>query len=247
MILSRNHRGRGIALLVACLWGAVVSWPARAEVVGIAVFVNRLVTAYPPSGEHSRELKVKEPIERGLKLTLTGETAALRIALTRAFGCRGVNVMDQRVFSVSAVLDVLGNGDATVGKDTDRCRPELDLRNLRTGKIRLAVLPGSERPTEIKSPHATVTVSGTRLRMLIDPTVGTFVAVDEGEVTVQADAGGAPVQVKAGNWVLVPPGALPTRPAPLPPRDVNEDPQDPPLCCGLTDRPKPPADFGGLR
>src|SRR5436305_15048811 len=119
MILSTNHRGRGIALLVAGLWGAVIPGPVLAEVVGIAVSVNRVVTAYPPSGEHSRELEPKESIERGLKVTLTGKNAALRIALTRAFGCQRVNVMDQRVFSVSAVLDLLGNGDAAVGKNTD--------------------------------------------------------------------------------------------------------------------------------
>jgi hypothetical protein len=65
--------------------------------------------------------------------------------------------------------------------------------------------------------------------------------VDEGAVEVQAKAGGEPVQVEAGHWVLVPPGGLPTRPAPLPPGE-DEILEDPPLlgCCPGTEPPKPP-------
>ncbi len=73
------------------------------------------------------------------------------------------------------------------------------------------------------TPDSVTKVKGTYARFLVDPFVGTFVGVDEGVVSVQANAGGDPVEVAAGHWVLVPPGGLPTRPAPLQALEESED------------------------
>ena len=74
------------------------------------------------------------------------------------------------------------------------------------------------------TPDAVSGVKGTYARFLVDPIIGTFVGVDEGAVRVQAKVGGEAVEVEAGQWVLVPPGGLPTRPAPLQRLEESDDP-----------------------
>ena len=218
--------------------------PAAAEEVGIAITVRPQVRAYPLSGAPPWDLQEKEPIERGMRVKLVDQppkAAFLKIGLTRAFGCQKINMEGQQGLAISSVLNLLGRSDAEVGNAADPCNPKLQLH---VGRLRMAMLPGGERPIQIETPDATATVTGTYLRMLVDPAVGTFVAVDEGAVSVQAKAGGSAVVVKAGNWVLVPPGGLATRPAPLPPGDDDEILQDPPLlgCCDQTEPHKPPTD-----
>jgi hypothetical protein len=50
------------------------------------------------------------------------------------------------------------------------------------------------------------------------------VRVVEGAVWVQAKAGGERVELEAGQWVLVPRGGLPTRPAPFQRLEELNDP-----------------------
>jgi hypothetical protein len=237
MPISSIHR-KAILLLVLCfLAGGRPSPAVGGEEVGIAQIVRPQVKAYPLSGEAPRDLHAKEAVERGMKLKLD-EKAFLRVAFTRKFGCQEVTAEGKQGLSISSVLTVLRTSDIDVAADP--CKdPNL---HLNLGRIRLAVLPGGEKPIHIETPNAKTIVNGTSLRMLVDPAVGTFVAVDEGSVTVQAKVGGPPVEVKAGNWVVVPPGGLPTRPAPLPPDDDDEILQDPPLlgCCTQVEPPKPP-------
>jgi len=67
--------------------------------------------------------------------------------------------------------------------------------------------------------------------------------VDEGVVTVQAKAGGAPVSVEAGYWVVVPPGGLATQPQLGGPGSHPAgwgDLEDPPLLDGLDISTEPP-------
>lgn len=238
MPISPIHR-RVVVLLALCfLIGGRPCPAAGGEEVGIALIVRPQVRAYPLSGEASRDLQEKEPIERGMKLKLD-EKAFLRVAFTRKFGCQEVTAEGKQGLSISSVLTVLRTSDVDVGDPADPCNPKLKVHR---GRVRLAALPGGEKPIQIETPDATATVKGTSLRVLVDPVAGTFVAVDEGTVSVQAKAGGKPVEVTAGNWVLVPPGGLPTRPAPLPPGDDDEILQDPPLlgCCTQVEPPKPP-------
>ena len=235
MPLSPSRRRRIALLGIAFLIGTSPR-PAAAEEVGIALIVRPQVTAYPLSGAPPRDLQEKEPVERGMKVKLIDENAFLRIAFTPQFGCQQVTAKGDQRLSISSVLTVLRKSDVDVGNPGD-CNPKL---HLHLGRARLAVLPGGEKPIQIETPDATAVVRGTYLRVLVDPAVGTFVAVDEGVVTVQAKAGGKPVEVTAGNWVLVPPGGLPTRPTALPPGDDDRILQDPPLlgCCTRVEPPK---------
>jgi hypothetical protein len=236
MTISSTHR-KVIALLALCFLAGSPCPAAGGEEVGIALIVRPQVRAYPLSGEAPRDLQEKEAVERGMKLKLD-EKAFLRVAFTRQFGCQQVTAEGKQGLSLSSVLTVLRTSDVDVG-DPAGCNPKLKVHR---GRVRLAALPGGEKPIEIETPEAMVTDKGTYLRVLVDPAVGTFVAVDEGTVSVQAQVGGKPVEVTAGNWVLVPPGGLPTRPAPLPPGDDDEILQDPPLlgCCTGVEPPKPP-------
>jgi hypothetical protein len=178
---------------------------AAAEEIGIAAVVKPKVHAFPP-GEPGRDLMQRNPIERGMKVKLEGRDAFLRVDFTRAFGCKQQTLDGRRV---SGVLTSLGPSDAELGDSTHSCEPKV---RFSLGKFFLALLPG-DPPIDVDTPQAVAGVKGTIARFLVDPLVGTFVAVDEGVVTVQAKAGGDPVEVEAGQWTVVPPGGLPRRPA----------------------------------
>lgn len=224
---------RGAVLAVLALLAIVILGigSAAAEEIGIATLVKPRVQAFPP-GEPSRDLVTRNPIERGLKVKLVGREAFLKIDFTRAFGCKQQTLDGRRV---SSVLKILGPSDAELGDAARSCAPKV---RFSLGKFLLALLPG-EPPIDVDTPETVSGVKGTYVRFLIDPLVGTFVAVDEGVVTVQAKAGGDPVEVEAGQWVVVPPGGLPTRPASL---SSLEELEDSPLQLRdfTTERPGPP-------
>jgi hypothetical protein len=163
----------------------------------------------------------RSPIVRGEKVELKGRTAYLKIAF---------NLGGEQKFSGVATL--AGTGQMEI-------EPPEAPRTLRMllGRLWLSLLPGER--VDVDTPQGVLGVKGTSLRVLVDPEVGTFLAVDEGLVTVQAKAGGDPVDVKKGQWVVIPPGGLPTRPTPLGPGDeFLEDPLLP--CCPGGEPPKPP-------
>jgi hypothetical protein len=187
---------------------------AAAEEIGIAILATPQIRAFPP-GEHPFDLVTRDPVERGLKVTLSRE-ALLKVALTRAFGCKPTTGDSRRI---SGVLTIQGLSDAELG---DRLRPCERKIRINLGKHQLALLRG-EPSIDVDTPETVSHVKGTYVRFLVDPLVGTFVGVDEGVVSVQAKAGGDPVEVEAGQWVVVPPGGLPTRPAPLTSLEALDD------------------------
>lgn len=205
-------RGATLALLAIGFLGTA----AAAEEIGIASLVKPQVQAFPP-GQPSRDLVTRNPIERGLKVKLIGREAFLKVDFTRAFGCKQSTTFDGR--RISGVLTIRGPSDAELGDSSRSCAPKV---RFSFGRFLLALLPG-EGPLEVDTPDQVSGVKGTYVRFFVDPLVGTFVGVDEGVVTVQAKAGGDPVEVEAGQWVVVPPGGLPTRPAPSSSLEVLDD------------------------
>jgi hypothetical protein len=206
-----------------------------AEEIGNAVRVHPEVRGYGV-GEQERDIRQNDPIERGLKVFLRGPDPYLKVAFNFG-GCEVLQGARNHRFTGTASL--AGVSEVDFGDPND---PSVSRIKLAVGTLHLKALgeAGCHRP-EIETPHAILTL-GTVFRVLVSPILGTFVAVDGGATTVQAKAGGASVVVKAGNWVLVPPGGLPTRPAPLPRRDDDEILQDPPLlgCCDVVEPRKPP-------
>lgn len=219
-------------LLAAGLLGGL-ALPGGAEEIGNALRVHPEVRGYGV-GEPSREIREHDPIQRGLRVQLQGRDPYLKVAFNFG-GCRTLQGSQNHQFTGTASLN--GQSEVDFGDPND---PSASRIKLALGKLALALLPNAGCDLDIETPHAGVMIRGTYLRMLVDPVVGTFVAVDEGTVTVQAKAGGRPAEVTAGNWVLVPPGGLPTRPAPLPPGDDDRIFQDPPLlsCCARVEPPK---------
>jgi hypothetical protein len=224
-------RGLAAGLLAGALPAA-----SAAESIGLALKVHPEVTA-TPLGETSRPLRTNDPIERGLRVQLIGREALLMIGFNLG-GCRTLQGPSNHQFTGTASFD--GETEVDLGG------PDESAFHLALGKLRLGLNGDAGCPLAVRTPHATIGVKGTYLRVRVDPVAGTFVAVDEGAVTVEAAVGGAPVSVAAGSWVLVPPGGLPTRPAPFPPDD-DEILQDPPLlgCCTGTEPPKPPGHSAG--
>jgi len=215
----------------------LLAMPCGAEEIGRVLRVSPEVSGYGV-GEQEREIRENDPIERGLKVLLRPmphrkAPPYLQVVFNVGGGCilRGVK---SHQFTSTARLERLSEvtfGDPLTGKLL-----------LTLGRMWLAHHPDLGCDLDVDTPSADIRIHGTYLRVLVDPVVGTFVAVDEGTVSVQAKAGGSAVEVTAGNWVLVPPGGLPTRSAPLPPGDDDEILQDPPLlgCCTQVEPPKPP-------
>ncbi|MFY9823218.1 MAG: hypothetical protein WAM82_17680 [Thermoanaerobaculia bacterium] len=220
-------RAAVLALLAAGLLGP----GAAAEEIGIATLVKPEVHSFPP-GQRPRDLVTRDPIERGMRVKLEGRDAFLRVDFTRAFGGQRQTLDGRRV---SGVLKILGASDAELGDPAHSREPKV---RFSLGRFFLALLPG-EPPFDVDTPDAVAGVKGTIVRFVVHPLVGTFVAVDEGVVSVQAKAGGDPVEVEAGQWVVVPPHGLATHPAsfggldpledsPLPFHDFTTEPPRPP-------------------
>jgi hypothetical protein len=212
---------------------ALLAIPGRAEQIGIALKVHPQVSA-TPLGEPAREVRPNDPIERGLRVQLIGREALLLVGFDLG-GCRTLQGTRNHRFTGSASFD--GETEADLGERDGSLDSNIQLLY---GKLRLGLKGDAGCPLEIKTPHAVIGVKGTYLRVRVDPVAGTFVAVDEGTVTVQAKAGGRPVQVAAGEWVAVLPGGLSGRPAPLPRGGDQRIFQDPPLlgCCDRVEPPK---------
>jgi hypothetical protein len=223
-------------LWLGWLAAGLLVMPVAAEEIGNAVRVHPEVSGYGV-GEPVRAIRENDPIERGLKVQLRGRDPYLKVAFNLG-GCRTFQGTQNHRFTGTASLN--GQSEVDFG---DPNNPSASKIKLAVGKMLLALRREAGCDLDIETPHAGIMIKGTYLRVLVDPIVGTFVAVDEGTVAVQAKAGGRPVEVTAGNWVLVPPGGLPTRPTPLPPGDDDEILQDPPLlgCCTGVEPPKPPA------
>jgi hypothetical protein len=219
--------------------------PIAAEEIGNAVRVHPDVRGYGV-GEQIRQIRQHDAIERGLKVELSGPAPYLMVAFN-AGGCGKLKGAQNHRFTGTARLK--GPSEMVFGDPLNSLVTELALT---VGRLWLAhhYRPQNNEADcklEVNTPDAVIQPLGTYLRVLVDPVVGTFVAVDEGTVIVQAKAGGGPVEVTAGNWVLVPPGRLATRPSPLPPGDDDEILQDPPLlgCCTRVEPPKSLGDSGG--
>jgi hypothetical protein len=213
------------------LW--LLAAPCGAEEIGNALRVHPDVQGYGV-GEPVRQIRENDPIERGLRVQLRGRDPYLKVAFNFG-GCKILEGPQNHQFTGTATLG--GASEIDFGDPND---PSASRLRLAAGKLFLALFPEAGCHLDIDTPHAGILIKGTYLRLLVDPVVGTFVAVDEGTVSVQAKAGGMPVEVTAGNWVLVPPGGLPTRPVPLPPDDDDQILQDPPLlgCCTGVEPPK---------
>jgi len=226
---------RSIRIFAAGLVLGSLALPGVAEEVGVALRVHKEVRGHEV-GESEREIRQNDPIERGLTVFLRGPDPYLKVAFTFG-GCSTLKGIRNHRFTGTASLDGLTEVD--FGDPND---PKASRIKLAVGKMRVAMLPEAGCHVDVDTPSALL-VLGAVVRVLALPVLGTFVGVDQGSATVQAKAGGAPVVVKAGNWVVVPPGGLPTRPAPLPPGDDDEILQDPPLlgCCDAVGTPKPPA------
>jgi hypothetical protein len=221
-----------IRILAAGLALGSLALPGVAEEVGLAVRVHPEVVGHGV-GEQDRDIRENDPIERGLKVFLRGPDPYLKVAFTFG-GCQVLKGAQAHRFTGTASL--AGVSEVDFGDPND---PSASRIRLAVGQLHLKMLSEAGCKVDIETPQAFLTL-GTLVRLLVTPIVGTFVAVDEGSAMVQAKAGGAPVVVKAGNWVLVPPGGLPTRPAPLSRSNDDEILQDPPLlgCCTGVEPPK---------
>ncbi len=206
--------------------------PGVAEEVGVAIRVKPEVQGRRV-GEANRDIRQNDPIERGLKVFLRGPDPYLKVA----FNFGGCEVLQGARDRFTGTASLAGLGEVDFGDPND---PSGSRIKFAAGSLSVKALAESGcRVPEIDTPHAFLTL-GTLFRVLVSPIIGTFVAADGGSVTVQAKAGGAAVVVKAGSWVLVPPGGWPTRPAPLPQGDADSILQDPPLlgCCTGVEPPK---------
>lgn len=204
--MASRLRRRATALLA--LWGLAGS-PLLAWPVGVAVQVKPHVDAYPV-GKKIYPLRKNDPIELGLTVSLRDPDSFLLVGFNLG-GCLPVTPQGGRSHQFTGTATLDGRTEVNFGDATD---PSASRLWLTLGRIAVKLLPNSGcPPLEMRTPHAVLRPKGTAFRVLVDPVAGTFVAVDEGVVTVESKAGGGPVQVEAGHSVVVPLGGLPASPA----------------------------------
>lgn len=196
---------------------------APAGTVGTAILVKRDVRATPP-GAAARPVKPSDKIVLQTRID-TGRASSFAMTFPPGgrldLGAESALIFDQR-----AVDEATGRTNSSL--------------SIVIGKARLS-LSKQQQNVEIGTPHAVAGVKGTVVRFVVHPIAGTFVAVDEGLVGVRSRAGGDEVDVAAGQWVVVPPGGQPTKPARLDKRGLPFE--DSPLLDGFDirkDLPKPP-------
>lgn len=227
---SPGRRSRASRALAGWLvfWIGIWSWtPAAAEEIGQVREVRSEVLAIE-AGKTSRQLRKYDPLERGLRIRLTKRDSFL---LAHFYGVKtpvSLEPRDQRIekpgeYRIEGVIRLAGMNELEMGQENllDRIVTTVVME---WGEFRAWLRPGRNHDIKGRTREASLGFKGTAVRVLADPRIGTFVGVDEGIATVQAFAGGDPVEVTSGQWVLVPPGGLPTRPAPLDSVDILEDP-----------------------
>jgi hypothetical protein len=212
--MSVGRRGRLAVLALGLVLLAVPELPglpAAAEEIGEVARITPRAIAYPPPERRLVELKVKDPIERGAGIRLTDEGSYLLVAFNFGGG-RILAGKDTTWVAGTAVL--AGKAEATFG---DPLTFDSRLLLLSLGRLWLNLLPG-QGPLAVRTPHAVVRLRGTSVRFFVEPAAGTFVAVDEGTVEIQAEDGGSPlgpsISLTAGHWAWVPRGGFPSQPDP---------------------------------
>lgn len=239
--LSRRSwtRAASAAAWLVCGVAAAGRSPlAAAEEIGTAIVVRSVVEALP-IGQPARRLVLRDPIESGLRVLLPRPDSMLRVGFHDG-GAQTFDARETRKHQIFAVATASGPGEIELGQRRGTTEEGGFVTTLKVlyGGLLFRLSPG--RRAEAVTPEGIAGLKGTFARLLVDPELGTFIAVDEGTVEVQAHAGGAPVVLTAGQWVLIPPGGLPVRSGP---RGGDEEVlEDPPLldCCTGTDLPKPP-------
>jgi hypothetical protein len=203
--------------------GAWTSSPAAADQIGNVHEVRSEVLAL--AGGKTRQLEKHDPLQRGLRVVLTRKESFLQVFLYGAValppsiqGPQKTRIEGPRM---DGVIHLAGKGQMDMG-DQSRDRIVTTVA-VERGEFRASLRAGRSHDIQGKTREGTMEFEGTAVRVLADPVVGTFVAVDEGVAIVHAFAGGD-VEVTSGHWVLIPPGGVPTRPASLDSVDILEDP-----------------------
>ncbi len=196
---------------------------APAGTVGTAILVKRDVRATPP-GAAARPVKTRDKIVLQTRID-TGRASSFAMTVPPG-GVINVGAESTLIFNQREIDVATGRTNSSI--------------SVLVGQVRLGISKRQQN-FEVGTPHAVAGVKGTVVRFVVHPIAGTFVAVDEGLVGVRSRAGGDEVDVAAGQWVVVPPGGQPTKPARLDKRGLPFE--DSPLLDQFDlqrDPPKPP-------
>jgi len=191
-----------LALLLLTLGALLaVAGPASAQdAVGRMALVRGDVSGTPPGGA-AAAMTVGDRIVLD-HLLETGRASAARMTLDP----EGVLSMGQET---RLTVD-----RATINQATGESESVLTLL---LGKIELALGSLFRGDVTVETPSASLGIKGTVLRVLVDTSGRTLVAVLEGVVEVTSKATGKTVTVHAGEYTIVDPGGDPSTPAPFDP------------------------------
>lgn len=190
------------AVVLVPLLGGLFALSATAQPpaeVGVMVEVVEQVVG-TPSGGSPAPLAVGEPVLLDLAVE-TGRASFAAMTL-------GEHGSLQLGPEARLVIDRATVDQATGASDS--------LLSLLVGKIRLALSSAFRGSLEVDTPTATIGVKGTVFAVDVAPSGDTVVWVIEGEVEVEAKAGGR-LRLAAGSFTTVGRGSAPTGPAPFDP------------------------------
>lgn len=193
--------------VLVVLLGQTAAPAAAQEPVGRTVLVRGDVQGTPP-GRPTAALAVGDGVVLDHRVE-TGQASAARMTLDPD----GVLSMGQ---NTRLTVD-----RATIDRATGRSESTLSLL---LGRIELALGSLFRGEVTVETPTASLGIKGTVLRVLVDASGRTLVAVLEGVVEVTSKATGVTVIVRAGSFTLVEPGASPLPPAPFDPAEGTLSP-----------------------
>ncbi len=196
----RRRQARRVLLIAAALVALSPAPRAAAQQrVGEVAFANGTVEGTPPGGP-------KAPLG-------DGDPIVLQHLVETGHGSEAQMTLDPHGVLSMGQDSHLRVDQATLDRATGRSQSSLTLL---LGKIELALGSLFRGEVTVDTPTASLGIKGTVLRVLVDPSGRTLVAVLEGVVEVTAKAGGT-VRVPAGSYTIVGPDGPPLAPAPFDP------------------------------
>jgi|GEM_PF-2192796 len=194
----------------------------------VAALAPAAILCRPTSAQEGAQERVHEEV--GRMADLAGDVEGTPPGGTRAALHQGDGILLGHLVETArdawALMRFTPHGDLRLGQETritvdqstiDQAnRTSRSVLSLLVGRIELALGSLFRGEVTVETPTADLGIKGTVLRVLVDASGRTLVAVLEGTVEVTSKAGGT-VLVHAGSFSIVDPEAPPLPPAPFDP------------------------------
>jgi hypothetical protein len=211
MALPQRRPGRWLASVLLLPTLAVAAAAQEIQEVGQVVQAHRSLGTFE---RQTRALVDNDPVRVGLLISLPWRESWIDLSLDDPVTVAGPGTRTRAYGTIHfAGRDGIGEFAIEKAEREEGTGKPLVWLALTQGALWMALLPSHAHTLWLRTPQLLAKPGGTQFRTLVDPVVGTFLAVEEGEVLVGLPDG-ASFLVEAGDWILVSPsGSLRRGPA----------------------------------